>query len=203
MANLSFQERRLLVLYRKFYGANYPAVNGDNQNAHVKAQKMCYLLSLVGVGVGNYGFVWDQFGPYSEEIQTLVHGLDENGTKVQEFYNQYPDGEVSDRVFFTNQSSIESLFRERDVFKIENTRRKFDIQPDSDSPDEYGDTNMRRWTELLGSIAYISQSILPGAGKEQLVEWLVLVKDKYCESEETNRALQILDDMGLLTSINK
>lgn len=202
MFDLSFQEQRFLVLYRKFYGSNYPALTEDNTNAHVKAQKMCYLLSLKNVDVGKSGFVWDKYGPYSENIQNLVRELDKKGDEVRAFYERYPDDDVSNELFFSDQPSKESLFRKCDGEKIEKMRQELGIQADDDKRDENDDTPVRRWTELLGTIVYISQSMLPGADKEQLDNKLVRIKKKYRDDYDLReKAFRILGETGLLTSI--
>lgn len=201
MSNLSFDARRLLILYRKFYGRDYSAATTNNQNAHVMAQKMCYLLNLAGVDTGDYGYVWDQFGPYSEMVQNLVRGLDEDSGKVKEFYDKYPEGTASDEVFFSDDPNPESLFRKRELQKVEALRQSLEFPTDNDSLDEYGDTPMRRWAELLGSVAYISQSILPGREPEALISELTLIKGKYDNGEEMDSALRILNEAKMLTCI--
>lgn len=201
MSSLSFEAKRLLVLYRKFYGKNYSAVKSNNQNAHVMAQKMCYLLGLVGVDAGDYGYVWDQFGPYSEMVQNLVRQLDEDGDIVKEFYDKYPEGTASDEIFFSDDPNPESLFRKRDLQRVEALQPSLDFPIDNDSVDEFGDTPMRRWAELLGSVAYISQSVLPGKGPKALIDELTAVKEKYNSKEETDKALRVLREAKLLTCI--
>ena len=54
---LGFTERQLLVLYRKFYGEEYPC--DGSADSHAKAQAMCYLLQRAGFFVGEFGFMWD------------------------------------------------------------------------------------------------------------------------------------------------
>lgn len=199
MPNLSFPARRLLVLYRTFYGDDYPSAAAGNQNAHVKTQKMFYLLRLFGVNVGDYGFVWDQYGPYCETIQELVHELDARTTDVAIFYDNYPAGTASDTKFFADKTDPDSLFGAKELNRIQEARRVFEINIDDPHVDEFGDTIMRRWTELLGSIAYISQSMLPGVGKKELVGKLLQLKEKYNEAPEIENALKILEKSGMLT----
>ena len=53
---LSFDERRFLAAYERFYGEPYPA-DGD-PNSHEKAQAMVYLLGLKSIRIGDFGFSW-------------------------------------------------------------------------------------------------------------------------------------------------
>ena len=81
-------------------------------------------------------------------------------------------------------------------------RQELGIQADDDKRDENDDTPVRRWTELLGTIVYISQSMLPGADKEQLDNKLVRIKKKYRDDYDLReKAFRILGETGLLTSI--
>lgn len=55
---MTFDQKKFLEAYRRFYGEPYPTAAEDRRNAHVKGQMMVYLLSQAGVNMGDYGFVW-------------------------------------------------------------------------------------------------------------------------------------------------
>lgn len=169
-----------------------------NQNAHDKAQKMYYLLGLAGVNVGGHGFVWDQYGPCSDVIQAVAHALDKKTTEVTNFYAAYPEGRDTDDVIYTDVSSRESLFEERERGRVEKIRQQLKIGADTNDVDANGDSPMRRWVELLGSLAYISQTMLPGSEKDKLIVRLQLLKEKYNVSDENSRALKVLKNANML-----
>lgn len=198
---LGFEERRLLFLYRAFYEEDYPAVE-VSQNAHVKAQKMYYLLGLGGMNVGNHGFVWNQFGPFSDIVQETARKLDTKAEDIIDFYLRYPVGAETDNKIFSNESSPESLFEECDRERIVKIKEVLKISADRAEKDDYGDTPMRRWVELLGSLAYISQSMLPGVESDRLINKLKNLKEKYAtETQENLDAINVLKDAKMLTII--
>ena len=63
---LSYDDHAILILYRRFYDIDYPVKRENNTEAHIMAQKMCYLMDRSIIPVGDYGFFWGKYGPYSE-----------------------------------------------------------------------------------------------------------------------------------------
>ena len=51
-SELGFDEKVILVLYQKFFGRKYDG----SEEAKENVQNMCYLLSLKGFRVGDFGY---------------------------------------------------------------------------------------------------------------------------------------------------
>ena len=58
--------RSLLPVYKMLYGRNFYYGNFDQR---LEMQKAVYLLQDMGVPIGDYGFIWYQHGPYSQNLQ--------------------------------------------------------------------------------------------------------------------------------------
>lgn len=57
MNPLSYIQKKTLVAYEMFFGNRYvPNKTSDNNDLHVETEKMCYLLKMAGVEIGDYGF---------------------------------------------------------------------------------------------------------------------------------------------------
>jgi len=197
---LGFNERRFLELYQRFYREPYPATDENNQNAHVKGQKAVYLLKLKQVGVGDYGFTWQQFGPCSDALQEMMRELDNNSQAVKDFYRNFPmDDAESQKKLYSDNPNTERLFCLEDAEKIDAAREEFQL-PEEDTV-QAGDTPVRRWMELLGSLAYISATRLPGASEERVWKELQKAKSKakYLNAPEKEKALQVLRTAELLS----
>lgn len=192
---LGFNERRFLELYRRFYREPYPAASANNQNAHVKGQKAVYMLMLKQVGVGDYGFTWQQFGPCSDTLQEMMRELDANPSAVEEFYQSFPqDNAETNKKLYSDDSNSQRLFCLEDGEKIDAVREELQLPEEKIEQDSNGDTPVRRWMELLGSLTYISETRLPGVGEERIWEELQKAKSKakYLNAPEKKEAIQVL-----------
>lgn len=198
---LGFDECRFLELYRRFYGEPYPAKKVKNTNAHVKGQKVVYLLMLKQVNVGDYGFTWQQHGPCSDALQEMMCALDLAPTSVAKFYQNFPDNATSDGVLYSDNPNAQRLFCKADAAKIDIAREELDLPEEHDVEKNDGDTPVRRWMELLGSLTYISTTRLPGASEERVWEELQKAKskEKYLNAPEREQAFQTLKSAGLLS----
>ncbi len=199
---LGFDERRFLELYRRFYGDRYPAVKDGNQNAHVKGQKVVYLLMLKQMYVGDYGFVWQRYGPCSDALQKLMRRLDRNPKPVKAFYERFPDNVALNPALYSDDPNAKRLFSRGDAAKIDALRAELNL-PKEDERREDGDTPVRRWMELLGSLAYISNTRLPCANEERIWQELESAKSKakYKNAPERENALQTLRSAALLSCV--
>lgn len=197
---LGFNEQRFLELYRRFYGEPYPAAKDKNQNAHVKGQKVVYLLMLKQVNVGDYGFTWQQHGPCSDALQEMMRELDKAPRSVAEFYQNFPDDDASNKRLYSDDPGAQRLFGKADAAKIDLAREELCL-PKEDAPMANGDTPVRRWMELLGSLTYISTTRLPGASEERIWEELEKAKskEKYRKAPERAKAFQTLRSAELLS----
>lgn len=203
--DLSFSERRFLELYRRFYQTEYPATSDNNQNAHVQGQKAVYLLMRKHVGVGDYSFTWQHYGPCSDTLQHMMRELDRNSEAVKAFYTGFPSDDAVISKLYSNRIDTQRLFCLADKDRIDDARKQFELSEKAgDSVNEYGDTPIRRWVELLGSLAYISATRLPSADEERV--WAELQKakskEKYRNPPEGEKedALRVLKAANLLSS---
>lgn len=201
--DLGFNERRFLELYRRFYQTDYPAADDNNQNAHVQGQKAVYLLMLKHVGVGDYSFTWQHHGPCSDILQNMMRELDKRPQAVEAFYRSFPSDDATRNKLYSNDANAQRLFFPEDGERIDAAREQLGLSKKTgDTLNQDGDTPVRRWVELLGSLAYISATRLPTAGEERV--WAELQKakskEKYRNAPEKEEALQVLRAAALLSS---
>lgn len=180
MSNLIYEQKAFLTLYRRFYGQDYPAVAQGNTDVHILAQKMGYLLSRVSIFIGEYGYLWDTYGPCSAALQDDLRFLDSHPEKVTEFYDEYP---TDDRLFVPDGESG-GLFSQSQGKTVDHIVKKLKIREHID--------DIRRWSELLGSLAFLSNSNMPGASFNQVNTVLVSKKAQYSNSTINHAAWKAL-----------
>lgn len=164
MGNLIFEQKAFLALYKRFYGQSYPAVIQGNTDVHVQAQKMGYLLSLVSIFIGDYGYLWDTYGPCSAALQDDLRFLDSHPEKVAEFYDEYPS---DDRLFVPDGESG-GFFSQSQGEMVDHIVKKLKIREHQE--------DIREWSELLGSLAFLSNCNMPGAPFAKVNDALALKK---------------------------
>lgn len=186
MAKLTFDERALLTAYRRFYGEKYPAKDGTNTDAHVQAQKMCFLLSLRGVNIGDFGYSWNYHGPYSAGLQSQLRALDQHADLVGEFY----DSHLDESVFFSDSNEAGTLFTVKQKNLIDELSSSLKMP-------ECGEEK-RKWSELLGSITFLGSSVLPGADFTMINSELKKRKPQYNDNDYNYKAWTLLEKVGIL-----
>lgn len=186
MNNLSFDERAILTAYKRFYGECYPAVDSSNTEAHVRAQKMSFLLSVGGVDIGEFGYSWNYYGPYSAGLQSKLRALDFHSKQVQDFY----ENNTNESLLFSDNDCPSALFSELQKMKIDKLSEKLKIKE--------GQNNKNDWPELLGSVAFLAKSVYPGTDFETVNERLKALKDKFCNDQENLSAWNTLQAAGIL-----
>lgn len=186
MAGLNFDERSILAAYRYFYGKNYPAAQEENTDAHVQAQKMCFLLSLKGIRIGDFGYSWNFHGPYSAGLQSQLRALDENEALVKTFYQEFGDGTQ----LMSDDSVPGSLFSISQGENIKNLARSLRVAEKEDE--------CRQWSELLGSLAFLSCSVYPGEQFETVNNELKVLKPQYTDKHYNRAAWKTLEKSGIL-----
>lgn len=186
MAKLTFDERAILAAYQRFYGENYPAIDGQNTDAHIKAQKMCFLLSVRGVNVGDFGYSWNYHGPYSAGLQSLLRALDQHSGLVSEFYDAHQD----EYMLFSDSNKAGTLFSIKQKELIDTLSSSLKIT-------ECGE-DKRKWSELLGSITFLGRSVLPGADFEMVNNELKKRKPQYNDNDYNYSAWTLLESTGIL-----
>lgn len=171
---LSFNQKSILDLYLKFYGKRYRCgVAGEEATReHINVQKMCYLMKRFGIPVGNFGYSWDTYGPFSPGLQVTLHDLDMRNDDVEVYYEE-TKGE---------QSSANN--------KIEHLINVLHLAEHSQ--------DLERWMELLGSIAFLSYSVLPGEDFACVNQELVARKDYFNDAVEAFSAWSILKEADML-----
>lgn len=177
MPNLTFNQRTVVDLYSQFYESSYPEQlsQGDVTRVHINAQKMCYLLKKIGINVGDYSYSWNFHGPFSPGLSVLLHSLDAQEENVQ----NYCDGREHPAIFSNDdQQKIASL--------IQNLRLK-----------EH-DCDRSKWMELLGSLAFISHSVLPGEDFANVEKVLKSRKPQFADDAQNREAWEVLKSASLL-----
>lgn len=141
---LSYGDKKILTVYKQFYDEEYDGVKDrDNWITHLKAQKMVYLLSSVGIYFGDIGFSWHTNGPFSNELQYNLKSLDQNRERVLKFYQ--------------NEGALVLQGAQLDfIKKIKSIT--VDKRPKNCAIDT--------WIELLASIFFIKELVLPFGTKD-------------------------------------
>lgn len=176
MANLSFSDREFLTLYKRFYGTRYPgdttAPSSENNigsmtPSHVRGEKLGYILDLCQLSIGGYSYTWNYHGPYSPGLLAQLRELDEKQNEINSFYDQ----NLPDSVIFSDDRNPQSLFWADDQQRIDKLLDTLDL------PKDEGEAGEKM--ELLGSLAYISLNVIPGAPYDEVIEELIVRKPKY------------------------
>ena len=180
MLNLSYNQKAILNLYERFYHERYPSGSDDEKvttQTHINSQKMCYLLKMYGINVGDFCFTWNFHGPFSPGLLAVLRSLDQQKENIKAFYSQ------------SNDSDNTALFSEDDK-KIEMLINLLNLQGHLD--------NLPNWMELLGSLAYLSNSVFPYEDYIFIVDELKKRKDKFISESENSDAWQTLKNANLL-----
>lgn len=156
-AELTYDQKVVLFLYRTFFLSNYfvdykNSKDNDVNLAHLKMQKMIYILTVFGIDIGHYSFSWNVRGPYSIDLSNFLKQIERINC----------DSENED---------WESLGLEYIKSDVESLISEFHFREKTDEDGE--------WIELVSSIMYLSQTVFPGMNKERLFEKLFDRKEKY------------------------
>lgn len=190
MAALDFGEKVILTLYRKFYNSCY--LTGGNSSdtfltdTHILAQKMCYLLSLKGFRINGYYYTWNTYGPFSPGLQTLLRKLDREKETVDAFYCASDAGSEP-----ISEDKVKRMIAEGSDNQLDDMISGLQIREN--------ETNLRSWMELLGSMAFLSQTVFPHGPFSWINEELAHRKPKYQDVEMNKRAWNALYTIGLLS----
>ncbi len=176
MASLSFTDREFLILYKRFYGTRYPGDTsvpspedniGSMTPSHVRGEKLGYILDLCQLSIGGYSYTWNYHGPYSPGLLAQLRELDEKKDAIDSFY----DEDLPDNVIFTNDTNPKSLFWADDRQRIDK------LIDDLHLPEDEREAGEKM--ELMGSLAYISLNVMPGALYDEIIKELIVRKPKY------------------------
>lgn len=188
MVVLSFDQKRLLAAFECFVGKKYETpytLGGNNTSMHVEAQKMCYLLKLIGIEIGDFNYSWNDRGPFSPGLLVVLRSIDSCREEVELFYN---DREEKEKYIKNVKSEIEDL------------RKRLDMSENF--------CNSEQWIEILGSLAYLARTVLPGAGFEYVSSYLkkrkknlYTCKPEYYNDEKNKKAWELLTAAGLIEQI--
>ena len=184
-AKLLIQEEVILALYRMFYGKQYDCssvVNeGQINRVHVNAQKAIFFFSELMIPAGDYGFCWNFYGPYSERLQARLKILDSKKKRISSFYEVFEEN---------THDGLTKLFSRGQTSKIE---RASSIAKEVTERDTGG--------ELLCSLLYISESVLPDRSFDAVNRELQNRKD-YFKNEQINKtAWEVLEKLGLVSAV--
>lgn len=179
MATLTFDQKRMLLAYKTFYDEPYIVANSQkNTDIHVIAQKMCYILKLMGINIGDYSYSWNTYGPFSPGLLVLLRTIDRSPEDIESFY---ASSEESGHIL--NQETRNKIIHIKNALKI----------------DEH--TNDRlNWVELLGSLIYLANVELPGESCDKVFERLKTYKGIEMDSKEKGNIWKMLEMEKLLTA---
>ncbi len=180
---LGVQEEVILALYMMLYKEPYhcagrPRPHDEVNMIHVNAQKAIFIFSEMMVPAGDYGFCWNHQGPYSEQLQIQLRALDGKPKLVQEYCDEFaknPD------------EKLEVLFTRGQILKIKNVA----VGMSEVAKGEMGG-------ELLGSLLYISRTVMPGSGFDRVNSELQLRKTSFPDQKVNRKAWDALEKLDLV-----
>lgn len=178
MSELTFEQKVILDLYKRFFGCQYPTEGSfdDKTQVHVNAQKMCYLLKMDGIDIGDFGYSWNFHGPFSPGLLAVLRSLDLQDEQVRTYY----DSEI------VQSESLSDVDQEKITTLIAKLRLSEHVE------------NRGDWMELLGSLTFLSHSELPGESFDRIKNELRLRKDKFDDDSENSNAWNVLREANLL-----
>lgn len=178
MVALNFNQKKTLVAFERFYGSRYKTHSEEPNNTgmHIETQKMCYLLKVAGVEIGDFDYSWNFKGPFSPGLLALLRSMDRKNSDVLEFYEETSDTEK----FLSGQST-----------RIDELREKLEIGTHQEQN--------AQWVEILGSLTYISRAMLPGSDFDVVNQRLIREKTEYSDETVNRHAWNLLSEANLLS----
>ena len=187
---LNYSEQLFLILFKEFYDRNYICNNAEKLHdgilaEHLQAQKVAYLFSQANISVDDYTFIWDKKGPFSVGLQMMLKSLDKKSEDVEAFYQRYDENK---------NEYIEDLLTEKQI-------RKMKLIVDKLS--KYircGDfKNVCNAAEMIGSLVYLNQSVMPSCNFQDLLKELSIRKS-YLELYTSADLWSALKETGLVST---
>lgn len=177
MQNLTFNQRTVVDLYSQFYEVSYPEHfhQQDATQVHINAQKMCYLLKKGGIEIGDYSYSWNFHGPFSPRLLSLLHSLDEQEETVRRY---------------CDSSDHSAIFSQDEQEKISTLIQKLHLREHTD--------DRSNWMELLGSLTFLSHSVLPGEDFLIIAKELKERKPQFNDDVMNQEAWDVLKSADLL-----
>lgn len=179
MATLIFDQKRMLLAYKTFYGEPYIAPSSQrNTDIHVISQEMCFLLKMIGINIGDYSYSWNTHGPFSPGLLVLLRTMDRIPNEIENFYISFEE-----YGYILNQEARNKIIHIRNALKInEHLNDRLD------------------WVELLGSLVYLANVELPGASCDEVFERLKMYKGVEINSIEKKSIWEMLKTEKLLAA---
>lgn len=179
MATLSFDQKKTLAAYECFFGTRYSthSEKTSNTGTHVETQKMCYLLKVAGIEIGDFDYSWNFKGPFSPGLLALLRSIDRKDAEVSDFYEK---------------ASGKEQYLAGQLETIDELRKKLEI-------DVHQGQHVQ-WVEILGSLTYISRAMLPGAAFEAVNRRFIQEKAEYHDENTNRHAWELLEKANLLSA---
>ena len=188
---LNYSEKMFLALYKELYGKQYicdkksKLAHDTIVAGHLQAQKAIYLFSQCNILIGEYGFIWDKRGPFSSELQEFLKGLDSRPDEVKNYYESYNANA---------DAGVRMLLTEKQILRMRTVSRRLK---------EYlfveDDDRRSRNCELLGSLVYLSQTVLPGRSFDAVNNELTRRKGYLNDNEFNEKVWKVLRTAKLLS----
>lgn len=177
MSSLNFQEKLILILYRKFFNKPYNCKNNETNEQgivqkHIDAQKVGFYFATMGIPVGDYNFSWDVAGPYSCALQELLKEIDGSPDLVSELYAGNID---------------------KTLLQLLESRKQVSQINEACSAMQKVVKGEKRGAELMASLLYISKTVMPYFDFESVNTELVRRKSYFSETKYKDMSGKIWD----------
>ena len=190
--NLTYEEKRILMLYRHFLQKEYDVNNnkkyeGNNElKNHVEMQNVIYLAYNL-LCTDEYGFLWDTYGPKSSGLESNLTVLDKKEESIYSYYSMFDSNIYS-------HDSIQIAKNYYDSTKIYQLEKFTKLISDILSE--------KNGIELLADLVFIVSKIHPGATFEVANKELQIKRPIFNDNQLNKFAFRCLENYDLIHSVD-
>lgn len=145
----------LLPLYKELYDENF---SYDDFPKRLKMQKAIYLLQEMGVPVGDYGFSWYKYGPYSQTLLDDMYRASLSNRNIQNNLNSI------------SEDSKCCIKRLKEILTLPNSV----------------DYSLDNWAECLGSLHYLREHIFSNSIDDKEILDELKIRKKHLNNDDAN-----------------
>lgn len=189
--DLLYEEKRILALYRQMLRKEYNVDNDkkyENNNElqnHVEMQKAIYLAYKL-LWIEQYGFIFDTYGPKSNELELIIKKLENKKNEIKKYYSLFDNNIYS----YDTLQKLNDFCEQTKIMKLEKfTKLVYDI-----INEPYG-------IELLADLCYIASTQIPGAHFEIANRQLQIVRPVFNNKELNKFVYRCLEEYDLINPV--
>jgi len=159
------QYKLLCSIYHTVFGESFVRKNPIHR---MQLQKAVFFMHEMGFPCGDYGFRWDEKGPYSNQLSNDVWAI---GNTCPDNNDLDPDANAANAIeeeIISSEMAQAAALKIKDVFINSETNYK-----------------LEEWVEVLGSVLYMKRYMYPAYDASQIAETLPSLGDKKALNNES------------------